>query len=153
MALKTIFSIMRPSFIVDAHKKVLTGFLACWMAIIAMGFASVLQADDHKVRSISLLSSGTYTAATSYSTAFDVSAYSEAQIFINVTTRTDASTLDVTVQVSPDNTVWYTHTAIAQITATGQYRTAITNFGNYVRIKYVVGVTSFAFSVVGVFKN
>lgn len=111
------------------------------------------QADDRRTRAIAFLSSGTYTTATAYSTAFDVSAYSEAQLFIDVTAEAEASTLDVTIQVSPDNTTWYTHTAVAQITATGQYRTAITNFGNYLRIKYVVGGTSFTFSVTGVFKN
>jgi hypothetical protein len=42
---------------------------------------------------------------------------------------------------------------MTQITATGQYRQAITNFGNYVRIYYTVGGTSFTFSVTGVFKN
>jgi len=110
-------------------------------------------ADDHKTRAISLLSSGTYTAATSYSTAFDVSSYAEGQIFINVTAEADTSTLDVAVQVSPDNSVWYTHTTVAQITATGQYRTALTNFGNYLRIKHIVGGTSFTYSITGVFKN
>ena len=114
----------------------------------AAGFA-----DDHKTRAITFLSSGTYTAATGYSTAFDVSSYAEGQIFINVTAEADTSTLDVTVQTSPDNVTWYTHTAVAQISATGQYRQPITNFGNYLRIKYIVGGTSFTYSITGVFKN
>jgi hypothetical protein len=112
-----------------------------------------VRADDRKTRVITLLSSGIKTAATAQSTAFDVSAYTEGQIFIDVTAEADTSTLDVTIQASPDNATWYTHTTIAQITATGQTRQAITNFGNYLRINYVVGGTSFTFSVTGVFKN
>jgi hypothetical protein len=111
------------------------------------------QAEDRKTRTITFLSSGTYTAATGYSTGFDVSAYTEAQILVNVTAEGDVSTLDITVQVSDDNTTYYTHTAMTQITGTGQYRTAITNFGKYVRLKYVVGGTSFTFQAVGVLKN
>jgi hypothetical protein len=108
---------------------------------------------DRQTRVITYLSSGLKTAATAQSTAFEVSAYTEAQIFIDVTAEAGTSTLDITIQTSPDNVTWYTHTTIAQITATGQYRQAITNFGKYVRINYVVGGTSFTFSIVGVFKN
>ena len=121
--------------------------------LILLAINGPCHADDRKTRVITLLSSGTYTAATGFSTAFDVSSYAEGQIFTNVTAEADASTLDITVQVSPDNSVWYTHTAVAQITATGQYRAAVTNFGNYLRIKYVVGGTSFTYSIAGVFKN
>jgi hypothetical protein len=110
-------------------------------------------ADDHKTRVISLLSSGVKTAATAQSTGFDVSAYTEGQIFIDVTVEVATTTLDVTIQTSPDNVTWYTHTTVAQISATGQTRAAVSNFGNYLRINYVVGGTSFTFSVVGVFKN
>jgi hypothetical protein len=42
---------------------------------------------------------------------------------------------------------------MTQITAIGQYRQALTNFGKYLRISYTVGGTSYTFSVVGVFKN
>lgn len=121
--------------------------------IIAMLISGSAAAGDRKTRTITLLSSGTYTAATGYSTAFDVSSYTEGQVFINVTAEAGASTLDVTIQVSPDNAAWYTHTAVAQITETGQYRAAIANIGNYLRIKYIVGGTSFTFSIAGVFKN
>ena len=70
-----------------------------------------------------------------------------------MTAEAGASNLDITIQTSPDNVTWYTHTTVGQITATGQTRAAVTNFGNYMRINYVVGGTSFTFSVVGVFKN
>lgn len=153
MTLKSIFSARWPLIITGRRKKGLTACLAGVLAMFMLAFTPVLHADDHKTRVITFLSSGTYTAATGYSTGFDVSSYAEGQIFINVTAEADTSMLDVTVQVSPDNTTWYTHTAIAQITATGQYRTAITNYGNYMRIKYVVGGTSFTFSITSVFKN
>ena len=115
--------------------------------------AAVIMAEDRKTRTITLLSSGLKTAATAQSTAFDVSAYAEGQIFIDVTVEAGTSTLDITIQASPDNVTWYTHTTVGQISATGQTRAAVTNFGNYLRINYIVGGTSFTFSVVGVFKN
>jgi capsid protein len=129
------------------------------LASLAAGVALVLavispaQGADRTTRVIDMLSSGTYTAATAYSSPYDVSASIEGQILINVTAESGTSTLDITVQVSDDNSTWYTHTAIAQITATGQTRQAITNFGKYIRIKYIVGGTSFTFEVAGVFKN
>jgi len=128
-----------------------------WVTIVAfaivMATAMMVDAADRKVRNITLLSSGAYTAATAYSTGFDVSAYIEAQFLVNVTAEAGTSTLDITIQTSDDNSTYYDHTAITQITATGQYRQAVTNFGKYVRIKYVVGGTSFTFAAVGVFKN
>lgn len=133
--------------------------LAALVVIAALVFGVMLfssgkaQAEDRTTRVITLLSSGTYTAATGYSTSFDVSAYAEGQIFIDVTTEAGTSTLDVTVEVSPDDSTWYTHTSVAQISATGQYRMAITNFGKYIRVKYVVSGTSFIFSIKGAFKN
>jgi len=129
--------------------------LALLSVIIIADLVCVSQAraDDRKTRVITLLSSGLKTAATAQSTAFDVSAYTEGQIFIDVTVEASTSTLDITIQTSPDNVTWYTHTTVGQITAIGQTRTAITNFGNYLRINYVVGGTSFTFSVTGVFKN
>jgi len=110
-------------------------------------------AQDHKTRTITFLSSGLKTAATSQSSAFDVSAYSEGQLFIDATAEGGSSTLEVIVQTSPDNVTWYTHLALFQITAPGQYRQALANFGNYLRIYYTVGGTSFTFSIKGVFKN
>jgi hypothetical protein len=126
-------------------------FVAAFIAIATL--ISPVWAEDHKTRTISFLSSGLKTAATSQTSTFEVSAYKEGQIFIDVTAEGNVSTLDITIQTSPDNITWYTHTAITQITATGQYRQAISNFGNYMRIYYTVGGTSFTFSVTGVFKN
>jgi hypothetical protein len=117
------------------------------------GVSRPAQAADHKTTVITYLSSGAYTTATAYSTGFEVSAYSEGQILVNVTVESGAtSTLDFTVQTSDDNSTYYDHTTLAQITATGQYRYAVTNFGKYVRLKYVI-VGGFTFIAKGVFKN
>ena len=114
---------------------------------------TTLRAEDRKTRVVTFLSSGVKTAATAQSSAFDLSAYAEGQIFIDVTAEASTSTLDITIQTSPDNVTWYTHTTVSQITAIGQTRAAVTNFGKWVRINYIVGGTSFTFSVVGLFKN
>lgn len=134
---------------------------ALWIGMATLAFFIIAdcvnsvsaQAGDRKTRKISFLSSGLKTAATAQSSAFDVSSYAEGQIFIDVTAEAGTSTLDITIQTSPDNATWYTHTTVAQITATGQTRAAVTNFGNYMRIYYIVGGTSFTFSVTGVMKN
>jgi hypothetical protein len=132
-------------------------FVRSWVILailmVFFGFGSDADAGDRKTRVITFLSSGTYTAATAYSTGFDVSAYHEGQILTSITAEAGTSTLDITVQTSDDNSTYYDHTSCTQRTATGEYRTPITNFGKYVRLKYVVGGTSFTFQTVGVFKN
>lgn len=120
-------------------------------------------AADRRIATRTMLSSGTYTAATGYSSGYDVSAYSEGEILVNVTAESGTSTLAITAQDSDDNSTYYDHTNVfkgpglddysAEITATGQYRMPIANFGKYVRLKYVVGGTSFTFAAVGTFKN
>lgn len=110
-------------------------------------------AGDHATRNVTFKASGAVTAATAQTTGFDVSAYIEGQILTNITAEEGTSTLDITVQTSDDNSTYYDHTTCTQRTATGQYRTAITNFGKYVRLSYTVGGTSMTFAAVGVFKN
>lgn len=129
-------------------------FVVFW-AVVAMLAASFspAAAQDRKTRVITFQASGLKTAGISYSSPFEVSPYTEAQIFVDVTAEAEPSTLDVVVQVSPDQITWYTHTTVGQIAATGQTRAPITNIGNYMRIKSTVGGTSMTFSVVGVFKN
>ena len=136
------------------HKEFLR--VVCWtiagilMLVFAANFA---HADDRKTRVVTFLASGVKTAATAQSTGFDVSAYHEGQILVNVTAESGTSTLDIIVETSDDNSNYYTHTTISQISATGKTRQAITNFGKFVRINYTVGGTSFTFAIVGVFKN
>lgn len=128
-------------------------FLIVLGAILCLLMADFATAGDRKTRVITFLASGARTAATAQSSGFEVSAYHEGQILVNVTAESGTSTLDIIIETSDDNSTYYTHTTIAQITATGQTRQAITNFGKYVRINYTVGGTSFTFAIVGVFKN
>jgi hypothetical protein len=137
----------------DRRRIAATAALAAWFVLLAAVLPAAALAEDHRTRVITLLSSGLKTAATAQSSSFDVSAYAEGQLFIDVTAEAGTSTLDVIVQVSPDDVTWYTHTTVSQISATGQSRTALTNFGKYLRISYTVGGTSFTFSITGVFKN
>ena len=126
-----------------------------WMCVAIALFlaADFALAGDRKTRVVTFLASGVRTAATAQSSGFEVSAYHEGQILINVTAESGTSTLDIIIETSNDNSTYYTHTTIGQITATGKTRQAITNFGKYVRINYTVGGTSFTFAIVGVFKN
>lgn len=135
------------------YKEARKALFVCLTAILCLLAADFVFAGDRKTRIITFLSSGDRTAATAYSSGFEVSAYHEGQVLVSVTAESGVSTLDITVQTSDDNSVYYDHTTCAQITATGQYRYAFTNFGKYVRYKYVVGGTSFTFTATGVFKN
>jgi len=123
------------------------------LLILATFTAMPVSAGDRKTKNVDFLASGTRTAATAQSSGFDVSAYIEGQILVNVTAEAGTSTLTITVQTSDDNSTYYDHTTLTAITATGQYRQAITNFGKYCRLSYTVSGTSFTFAVVGVFKN
>ena len=133
-------------------KNRLIGATLTLLAIIFL-LCSDLRADDRKTRVVTFKAAGIVTASTTQTSGFEVSAYTEGQILVNVTAEGATSTIDITVQTSDDNTTYYDHTTCAQITATGQYRYAVTNFGKYVRLSYIVGGTSFTFAVVGVFKN
>jgi hypothetical protein len=123
--------------------------------IVQLGLVSALRAEDRKTREISFVSLAVYGLQTAYSSAFDVSAYTEAQIFVNVTTEVSACTLTVTIETSPNNIDWYTHTTLSAITATENVRSAITNFGKYIRIKHVTAgsSSSFTYQISGTFKN
>jgi len=137
--------------IIMTKNKLIVGVLLVLAVLLFLAAGS--EAGDRKTRVVTFKASGIVTASTAQTTGFDVGAYSEGQILVNVTAKADTSTLDITVQTSDDNSTYYDHTSCAQITATGQYRTAITNFGKYVRLSYTVGGTSFTFAVVGVIKN
>ena len=129
-------------------------YVALAIAVATMFCLSLrVDAADRKTRVITFLASGVRTAATAQSTGFAVGAYIEGQILVNVTAESGTSTLDIIIETSDDNSNYYTHTTMTQITATGKFRQAITNFGKYVRINYTVGGTSFTFAIVGVFKN
>ena len=134
------------------EKTLLGVLLAALLVCLVLAVVSA-EAGDRKVVVRTFLASGLRTAATAQSTGFDVSAHIECHILVNVTAESGSSTLDIIIETSDDNSNYYTHTTMSQITATGKVRQAITNFGKYVRINYTVGGTSFTFAVVGVFKN
>ena len=136
----------------QAFRAGLTAALAAICAIVIL-IPGAIHAGDRRADVKTLFASGARTAATAYSSGVLVSAYIEGQILVTVTSETGTSTLDITVQTSDDNSTYYDHTTITQITATGQYRQAISNFGKYVRLKYVLGGTGYTFAAVGVFKN
>ncbi len=94
-----------------------------------------------------VLASATRTAATYTSNAFKVSSTLFIRWFFDVTAEGGTSTLDIILQTSPDNSVWYDAVTADQISATGQYTTTLTEPGVYVRAKCTVAGTSFTFSV------
>jgi len=147
----------------DGHTGVRGSNLRAWamlaalavILIVQLGLVSALRAEDRKTREIAFVSLAVYGVQTAYSSAFDVSAYTEAQIFVNVTTEVSSCTLTVTIETSPDNVNWYTHTTLSAITTVENVRSAITNFGNYIRIKHVTSgsSSSFTYKISGIFKN
>lgn len=94
-----------------------------------------------------ILASATRTAATYLSNAFKVSSALLIRWYFDVTAEVGTSTLDIILQTSPDNLVWYDAVTADQISATGQYTTTMTEPGIYVRAKCTVAGTSFTFSV------
>jgi hypothetical protein len=69
--------------------------------------------------------------------------------YLDCTVQTGTS-LDVTIQDSPDNTKWYDVGSFAQVTAVGTKRLSIAGpLGRYVRAKWVIvaGGGAFTFSV------
>jgi len=93
-----------------------------------------------------ILSSATRTTS-GESNSFKLRSSNSIRVYVDVTAEVGTSTLDVTVQTSPDNTSWYDVVDLDQITATGQYTTTATVVGPYMRIKYTLAGTSFTFSV------
>lgn len=85
-----------------------------------------------------LLASAKRTAETYNSAVVNVGQLTEAEIFMDVTAETATATLNVTIQTSPDGTTWYTHTALTEITAAGQYVKRISIIGHYLRTVNVV---------------
>lgn len=89
-------------------------------------------------------------AADAVSNSFKTFSCSSIRLYVDVTAETGTATLDIKIQTSPDNTVWYNATVVTQITATGQYTDTATVIGPYIRIIYTVAgsdTPSFTFSV------
>lgn len=135
----------------QARKMLSCVILAAFLAGLC-GYGLAYATGDHKTRVITFLSSGTRTG-TNQSTGFEVSAYEDALILVNVTGESGSSHMDILVETSNDNTNWYTHTTLKKINATGTYLKQISNFGKYVRLNYTISGISFTFAASGVFKN
>ena len=82
---------------------------------LILAFIVSAQATDRRTKGITFLSSGAVTAATAQSSSFNISAYNEGHIYVDVTAESGTSTLDIIIQTSPDDSEWYTHTTISQI--------------------------------------
>jgi hypothetical protein len=82
-------------------------------------------------------------AGTTYSDSVDVGELFEALILTNITAAGGASqTYDVTLQQSPDNSVWFDRDdTFARLTGVSKQVVKITNFGRFLRLKFVVGGT------------
>lgn len=90
--------------------------------------------------------------ASGQSVGVDVSSYTEALLFVDITAVSGTTpTLDLTVQTYDFlSQQWFSvpGVTISQQTASGQVPVALTNFGETVRLNWVVGGTtpSFTFS-------
>lgn len=94
-----------------------------------------------------VLASATRTAGTATSNSFKVRSALFIRWYVNVTAEVGSSTLDIIIQTSPDNSVWYDAVTIDQISATGQYTDTLTEPGIYVRAKCTVAGTSFTYAI------
>ncbi|HUX54266.1 MAG TPA: hypothetical protein VMV56_07625 [Williamwhitmania sp.] len=100
---------------------------------------------------ITLLSSSTKTAS-SETDHKDLGSFNEGVACINLTALSGTEpTLDLTLQFSPDLENWFDDpdTVFYQMYGTGKQVVRFSNFGKYVRLKYVLGGTdpSFTFSI------
>jgi len=103
-----------------------------------------------QTKSISYLTESAVSGAgTNFSSAFDVSAYTTLDIYVNVTSTAGTSpALTVSYQTgSVETDVAYTVTDFASIGATGKYIYQVTQIGQWGRLKYVLGGTSPVFGV------
>lgn len=65
----------------------------------------------------------------------------EVNVYVTVTGKSGTSpTLDIILQTSPDDSVWFDHTTMSQITANGNVLQKISaNVGKYMRANMTVG--------------
>ena len=95
---------------------------------------------DRRTHTIVLAPPAARVAAGS-STAFEVSRFTEALLFIDVTAVSGASpVLDFEVQTGPaDDEAVFVHTKSARITSTGKTLVKLANIGPWVRLAWSVG--------------
>ncbi len=95
---------------------------------------------DRRTHTIVLAPPATRVAAGG-STAFEVSRFTEALLFIDVTAVSgDSPKLDFEVRTGPeDDEVAFEHTKSAQITSAGKTLVKLTNIGPWIRLAWSVG--------------
>ena len=82
-------------------------------------------------------------AADTNGTAWLCARYTQARVYATVSSITGDETLDLTIQTSYDDSTFYTHTAMTQLTASVLTTTSgATNLGKYIRINYNIGGTT-----------
>ncbi len=94
-----------------------------------------------------IILSSAQRSSSSTSNSFKIKTSSSIRLYVDVTAEASTSTLDVTIQTSPDNSVWYDAVTMTRISAIGQYTATATVVGPYIRVKYVIGGTSFTFAI------
>jgi len=111
-----------------------------------------------QTKTITFQSAGTLSGTgISYSSPFDVSGYSQMDLYINVTSISGTSpSLTISFQSgSAEADAGYTVTTFASIGATGKYNKQVTQIGAFAQLEYVLAGTSPAFGVtiVGIAKT
>lgn len=82
-----------------------------------------------------LYSSAVLDSSDTATSSLDVSEYIEGIILINLTAETGTATLAMTLQISPDNSTWFTAAeSFTNMTAIGKQVVKITNFGKYIKV-------------------
>ena len=115
--------------------------VSIWLALALSLGPALAWADDRAVI-VRTDQSAVVMTATTTGTGWLVERYTEAVVYIDVTAEVGTVTLDATVQTSPDNSIWATHTAFSQITGISTNALKLTNLGRYVRIVYTIGGTT-----------
>ncbi len=105
---------------------------------------------DHRTSTWQPIAVGTITGNGAV-TGRLVSAYQEMSLYFKVTSA--GTTLDFTIQDSPDNVTYHTLGTLAQIAASGNYAYRLaTAIGEYVRISYAA-VGTWGLQVDGILKT
>ncbi len=102
---------------------------------------------DRRTRTFALASSSARTAD-GESAALDLSRFTEALLYIDVTAASGtAPTLDFDVEAGPaDDELGFIHTGPAQITAAGKVLVKLTNLGEWFRLSWDIGGTTPSFT-------
>ena len=91
---------------------------------------------DAKVKDLEGYGAGAIATGTIYTNSTDVSKYREIIAMADVDAVT--TTLDITMQVSTDDSFFVDHDAFTQLSGAGEVEKRFTNFSRYVRFKLAV---------------